>query len=35
MTNINRPHVVLLGSGASVAVLNEFDGTDKNGKKQV
>lgn len=33
MTNMNRPHVVLLGSGASVAVLNEFDGTDKNGKR--
>lgn len=33
MTNINRSHVVLLGSGASVAVLNEFDGTDKNGKR--
>lgn len=33
MSNENRPHVVLLGAGASIAVLNDFNGADKNGKK--
>lgn len=33
MKKENRPHVVLLGAGSSVAVLNEFNGCDKNGKK--
>ena len=28
MLDSNKPHVVLLGAGASVAVLNEFNGTD-------
>lgn len=33
MSKYNKPHVVLLGAGASVAVLNDFNGTDKYGKK--
>lgn len=33
MLDSNKPHVVLLGAGASVAVLNEFNGTDKYGRK--
>lgn len=33
MGNENRPHVVLLGAGASCATLDDFGGVDKNGKK--
>lgn len=33
MLDSNKPHVVLLGAGASVAVLNEFNRTDKYGRK--
>ncbi len=32
MSNKNRPHVVLLGAGASCALLQDFGKVDKNGK---
>ena len=32
MSIISRPHVVLLGAGASCAALQDFNGMDKYGR---